>query len=394
MSQTLTEYPALLRDIKARIQGAQTRAAAAANRELVLLYWEVGRLIVAKQQSEGWGASVTPRLARDLASELPGMKGFSERNLDRMVLFFKSYQQLTISPQAVAKLDALSHGSAERGARESPPISPQAVAKIASRSKVPQPVAQYDFAHYGDAFFALPWGHHFVLIEKVKDLQTRRWYLERAVAEGWSRDVLTTMIKSQAHTRQGAAITNFAQCLPPPQSDLAQQTLKDPYIFDFLTLTAPFRERELEAHLLTHLQRFLIELGVGFAFVGRQYRLTLDGDDFYLDLLFYHLKLRCFVVVDLKVGPFQAEHAGKMNLYLNLVDERLRHPDDQPSIGLILCQDKKQLLAEYALRGLDKPIGVSEYELTRALPKELESALPTIEAIEAELSEPDEEKAT
>ncbi len=366
MSHVLDDYPILLRDIKSRIQGGQARATLAANRELLLLYWDIGRLIVARQDQEGWGAAVIPRLARDLASELPGVKGFSERNLKRMIRFFREYPTL--------------------GTVYSLPVIPQPVALTAASPKVPQAVAQIASVPSSETLLALPWGHHFALIERVKAPEVRRWYIERAVVEGWSRNILAAMIKSAAHERQGAAVTNFAETLPSPQSDLAHEALRDPYVFDFLTLEVPFRERELEAHLLAHLERFLLELGVGFAFVGRQHRLTLSGDDFYLDLLFYHLKLRCFVVVDLKAGPFQAEYAGKMNFYLNLVDEVLRHPDDQPSIGLILCQDKKRLLAEYALRGLDKPIGVSEYELTRALPKQFESALPTIEAIEAELA--------
>ncbi len=377
MSRALDEYPALLGDIKGRIQGAQVRAALAASRELLLLYWDVGRLIAARQEREGWGASVIPRLARDLASELPGVKGFSARNLGRMIRFFREYPDLGENvAQALAASDA-------------GPKLPQVVANSEAGPKLPQAVADLG-DRPSDPLLGLPWTHHVVLMEKVKDATTRRWYVETAVAEGWSRDVLATMIKSEAHQRQGAAITNFSTSLPLPQSDLARGALKDPYVFDFLTLEAPFRERELEAHLLTHLERFLLELGVGFAFVGRQYHLALDGDDFYLDLLFYHLKLRCYVVVELKVGAFEAEYAGKMNLYLNLADDQLRHPDDQPSIGLILCQDKKRLLAEYALRGLDKPIGVSEYELTRALPAELESSLPSIEAIEAELALGDE----
>ncbi|GAB4568164.1 MAG: hypothetical protein Tsb0020_21300 [Haliangiales bacterium] len=350
------------------------------------MYWEVGRLIAARQQQEGWGAAVIPRLARDLASELPHSKGFSERNLKRMIRFFREYPHLGEKvPQPVAPDTA----PAEAAQKVPQPVAPVAAPAEAAQ-KVPQPVAPGTAS--AETMLALPWGHHFALIEKVKEPGHRAWYAEAAVREGWSRDVLTTMIKSQAHARQGGSITNFSERLPATQSDLAQQTLKDPYIFDFLALDVPFRERELETHLLSHLERFLLELGVGFAFVGRQVHLTLDRDDFYLDLLFYHLKLRCFVVVELKVGAFQAEYAGKMNLYLNLVDDQLRHPDDQPSIGLILCQEKKRLLAEYALRGLDKPIGVSEYELTRALPKEFETALPTIDAIEAELSgeEPEE----
>jgi predicted nuclease of restriction endonuclease-like (RecB) superfamily len=378
MSGVLDDYPALLRDIKARIQGAQVRAALAANRELLLLYWDIGRLIAARQAREGWGTGVIPRLAQDLASELPGAQGFSERNLRYMVRFAREYSEL-----AATTLQRPT--AADQGAE----IRQQPVAESRGLDNGQQSVADLSRQTGGELerlVLAVPWGHNILILQKIASPEARLWYLEQCVAQGWSRDVLAGMIRSDAHARQGGAITNFATLLPTPQSDLAQQTLKDPYIFDFLTLQTPFRERELEAHLLAHLERFLLELGVGFAFVGRQHRLTLDDEDFYLDLLFYHLKLRCFVVVDLKVGPFQAEHAGKMNLYLNLVDDLLRHPDDQPSIGLILCQDKKRLLAEYALRGLDKPIGVSEYELTRSLPKELASALPTIDAIEAELT--------
>jgi len=232
----------------------------------------------------------------------------------------------------------------------------------------------------------LPWAHNVILIEKIKDLSTRLWYARQALEHGWSRDVLSFQIESQAHERHGKAVTNFKHTLPPPQSDLAAQILKDPYLFDFLTLEKPFHERELETGLLRHLQEFLVALGTGFAFVGRQVHLEVDGDDFYLDLIFYHLRLRCFVVIDLKVGRFKAEYAGKMNFYLNVVDDRMRHATDQPAIGLILCEDKNKVVAEYALRGMDKAIGVSAYELTRALPKKLRSALPSIEQLERELS--------
>jgi predicted nuclease of restriction endonuclease-like (RecB) superfamily len=373
VTENLARYAALLAEVRARIAGAQTRAALAVSRELMVLYWDIGRMIHERQASEGWGAAVIPRLSRDLTTELTDAQGFSERNLKRMVQYHRAYPQLG---QVL--------GTA--------PVGPQPVAQLnaAPRPMGPQPVAPW--AAVGDAEACallsvdVPWGHNILLLQKLPDVATRLWYLRQCLSEGWSRDVLGLMIKSEAHARQGAAITNFQARLPAPQSDLARQVLKDPYVFDFLALDAGFRERELEAGLLAHLERFLLELGVGFAFVGRQYRLTLDGEDFYLDLLFYHLKLRSFVVVDLKTGSFQPEHAGKMNFYLNLVDDTLRHRTDQPSIGLILCQDKKQLLAEYALRGMDKPIGVSAYELTRALPTELASALPTIESIEAELA--------
>jgi len=223
-------------------------------------------------------------------------------------------------------------------------------------------------------------------MEKVKDLPTRRWYMEQTLANGWSRNVLALQIGARAHARQGRAASNFAAALPAPQSDLVQQTLKDPYIFDFLTLAEPFQERELETELVRHLEKFLLELGQGFAFVGRQYRLDVGDEDFYIDLLFYHLRLRAFVVIDLKKGKFKPEYAGKLNFYCNIVNDRLKHPTDAPTIGLILCQTRDHLLAEYSFAGIDKPIGISTYELTRALPARLRSALPTVEEIEAELS--------
>jgi predicted nuclease of restriction endonuclease-like (RecB) superfamily len=235
--------------------------------------------------------------------------------------------------------------------------------------------------------WSIPWFHHIVLMVKVKDLSTRRWYMEQTLANGWSRSVLTHQIETGAHTRHGKAVSNFAALLPAPQSDLAQQTLKDPYIFDFLTLTEPFHERELETQLVRDVEKFLLELGQGFAFVGRQYRLDVGDEDFYLDLLFYHLRLRAFVVIDLKKGKFKPEYAGKLNFYCNVVNDRLKHPTDQPTIGLILCQEHDRLLAEYSFAGIDKPIGISTYELTRALPEALQSALPTVEEIEAELGE-------
>lgn len=236
-------------------------------------------------------------------------------------------------------------------------------------------------------FWAIPWAHHILLMEKVKDQETRFWYMSQTLKNGWSKNILLTMIESKAHQRQGKAISNFERLLPHPQSDLVQQELKDPYVFDFLTLQDTFHERELEVGLLKHLEQFLLELGQGFAFVGRQYYLEIDDNEFYIDLLFYHLKLRCFIVIDLKKGKFKPEYAGKMNFYLNVVDDKLKTKTDATSIGLILCQDRNQIVAEYALRGVDRPIGVSEYELTRTLPKNLMSSLPTVEEIESELGE-------
>ena len=382
-------YVGLLADIKERIRTAQVRAALANNAGMLQLYWEIGGVLAERQKEAGWGAAVLPKLAADLHNDLPEVKGFSARNLRLMIQFFGEYPSFgPIWQRAVAKLPAQAGGGeiwlppvAKLG--KHPPADPKGPPPVAQLS------AESDTAQiWQRAVAQLPWAHNVILIQKVKDLPIRIWYARQAFEHGWSRDVLSLQIQSRAHERQGRAITNFAHTLPPPQSDLAAQLLKDPYLFDFLTLEKPFHERELETGLLRHLQDFLVELGAGFAFVGRQVHMEVGDDDFYLDLLFYHLKLRCFVVIDLKIGPFKAEYAGKMNFYLNAVDDRLRHISDQPSIGLILCQDKNRVVAEYALRGIRKAIGVSEYQLTRALPKKLQSALPSIAQIEAELSAP------
>ncbi len=338
-------YGQLLSEIKSRIQKAQSKAVLAVNAEMVSMYFDIGKIIAQKQQQEGWGTGVIPKLSRDIHNELPEIKGFSERNIGYMIRFAKEYDfDTSILQQPVAKL--------------------------------PEP----------SIFFAIPWGHHILLMEKIKDLTVRFWYMGEIVKNGWSRDNLASMIKNQLHERQGRLTHNFETTLPQPQSDLVKQTLKDPYIFDFLTLTTPFQERELETELVKHLEKFLLELGAGFAFLGRQYKLSVADQDFYLDLLFYHVKLRCFVVIELKRGDFKPEYAGKMNFYCSAVDDILKHSDDKPTIGLILCESKNRIFAEYALRDIHKPIGVSEYELTRSLPENLKSSLPSIEEIESELS--------
>lgn len=342
----------------------------AVNSELVRLYWDIGRIIDERQRREGWGAAVIPRLALRLKNEWPELKGFSERNLGLMIAFALQYPQPDSFLQPpVAKLPGAS-------------VVPQAVPETGPPEVVQPAVAQLPAA----TFWAVPWAHHVVIMQKVKDFAARRWYMEQALSNGWSRNVLALQIDARAHARHGKAVSNFAAQLPAPQSDLVRQTLKDPYIFDFLTLTEPFQERELETELIRHLERFLLELGQGFAFVGRQYRLVVGDEDFYVDLLFYRLRLRAFVVIDLKKGRFKPEYAGKLNFYCNVVNDRLKHPTDAPTIGLILCQTRDHLLAEYSFSGIDKPIGISTYELTRALPARFKSSLPTVEAIEAELS--------
>jgi len=343
-------YRHLLQDIRARVRVAQHRAVAIANAELIRLYWDVGRLIEERQHREGWGAGVVPRLARDLRKELPGHQGFSESNLKRMLQFAREYPALFAI-----------------GARPVP--------------QLPDASTSLDTS----ILCALSWGHNIILMQKVKLLKDRIWYAERSLELAWSRDALAAQIRSRAHARRGRATTNFARTLPAARAEAAQDLLKDPYVFDFLQMDSDMRERDLEQGLLAHVQRFLLELGRGFAFVGRQHRLAAGEREFYIDLLFYHLQLRCFVVVDLKFGQFEPEHAGKIGFYAAVVDDQLRHASDQPTIGLILCQNKDRVVAEYALRGMPQPIGVAEYELTRSLPKKLRAGLPTIEALEAEL---------
>jgi predicted nuclease of restriction endonuclease-like (RecB) superfamily/DNA-binding transcriptional ArsR family regulator len=356
----------LLRDVKERIHAAQTRAVLAVNSELVHLYWDIGRAIDERQKREGWGAAVIPRLARALQDDFPEVKGFSARNIGRMIAFHRAYPAPTlILPPAVAKLSQLDTAPKDQTARIEPSQSRAALQSL---------------------LWSVPWAHHALLLERVGDASARRWYMEQSLTNGWSRDVLAFQIGRDAHSHHGHAVSNFGAVLPAPQSDLVQQTLKDPYIFDFLALTEPFREAELEGRLVAHVQKFLLELGQGFAFVGRQYRFEVGDEEYSVDLLFYHLRLRAFVVIDLKRGRFRPEYAGKLNFYCNLVNEHLKRPDDQPTVGLILCQEHDRLLAEYSFAGIDKPLGISTYQLTRSIPRDLRSALPTVQEIEAELA--------
>ncbi len=331
-------YQTLLADLKQRIRTAQVRAALAVNRELVLLYWGIGKEILARQDHEGWGTKVIDRLAKDLRSEFPGQQGLSPRNLKYMRALAEAWPDEAIVQQVAAQI---------------------------------------------------PWFHNCILLDKVKEPGERLWYVQQTIQNGWSRNVLVMQIETNLYRRQGKAITNFQATLPSPQSDLAQQLLKDPYNFDFLTLAQEAQERDLVRGLLAHVQQFLLELGVGFALVGSQVPLEVGGEDFRIDLLFYHLKLRAYIVIDLKMTPFKPEYAGKMNFYLSAVDDLLRHPDDQPTIGLILCKAKNRLVAEYAIRDIAKPLGVAEFRYLEQLPEQLKGTLPTIEEIEAELAKPD-----
>ncbi len=335
-------YKTLLEDLKIRIRSAQVKAIVKVNEGLLNLYWEIGCEITERQEKQGWGSQVIERLAKDLQNSFPGVGGFSRTNVFRMRAFYLAYQKV---PQAVGQLQDL-------------PI------------------------------FRIPWGHNAVIVEKITTTEQRLWYAEQALINGWSRSSLEDWIKSDLINRQGKAVTNFAEKLPPPQSQLAHETLKDPYNFEFLTLANGYREAELEKGLLDHIQKFLIELGQGFAFIGSQYPLAVGGKDYYLDLLFYHIALRCFVVIELKNTDFKPEYAGKMNFYLSAVDDRLKHSSDNPSIGMILCKSKNNFTVEYALRDIHKPMGVAGYEtkIMESLPQDLKGSLPTLEEFEAELA--------
>lgn len=336
MAMMPADYVQWLADIKNRVLTARHKAVLAVNSELVSLYWHIGRDILQRQAAQGWGSKVIDRLGRDLREAFPEMKGFSRANLLYMRAFAEAWTDFEIVQQAVGQL---------------------------------------------------PWGHNVLLLNRIKEKEARLFYVQKAIAENWSRATLEVHIKNRLHERQGKAVTNFAARLPASTSALVQETLKDPYLFDFLSLGEDAQEREIENALVQHITRFLLELGNGFAFVGRQYRLEVNGDEFFIDLLFYHTRLKCYVVVELKATAFKPEHAGQLNFYLAAVDAQIKAPDDHPTIGLLLCKTQNRLVAEYALSGIDKPIGIAEYELVRALPEPLVTNLPTVEELENELSD-------
>ena len=337
MLQHSSDYKDWLNSIKQRVVAARMRVALAANSELIRFYWELGSQIDEKQQYSQWGDKIIQQLSADLQKEFPEIKGFSTTNLKYCLRFYQFFAELQPSPFGQ------------------------------------QPVDQ------------IPWGHNIQIFTKCTSLEEASFYISQTLEQGWSRDVLALQLKSRLHERAGKTISNFSRTLPAPQSDLAQQTLKDPYTFDFMQLTTPFNERDVEQQLTRHLTQFLLELGKGFAFVGRQYHLEIADNDYYLDLLFYHITLKCYVVIELKNKKFIPEYAGKLNFYLSAVDSLLKKDDDQPSIGLLLCRDKSNIEVEFALRDMNKPLGVSEYNLVENLPDNLKGALPTVEEIERDL---------
>ena len=376
------DYVALLEDIKQRVHRAQVRAALAANGELIALYWDIGRFILSRRAREGWGTKVIDRLSADLKRAFPGRQGFSPRNLKYMRAFAVAWPEALFMHQPGASL--------ETGAIVQASLAQTTTSGAAIVQRVVAPIPDTPPAIVQAALARLPWYHHIALLDKLEAAADRLWYAAKAVEHGWSRDILALQIQSGLHQSQGKAVTNFQKTLPPAHSDLAQALTKDPYPFDFLTLTEAANERAVEDGLLAHVEKFLLELGAGFALVGRQIHLEIGDQDFYLDLLFYHWKLRCFVVIDLKAREFTPEAAGKMNFYLSAVDDLYRQAGDQPSIGLILCREKNRILAEYALRDMSKPIGVSDYvtRLVETLPRTLKGSIPTIREIESGLSFP------
>jgi len=337
------DYAKTLGEIKQRIQQERLRVVLAANAAMVLLYWDIGRMILDRQERAGWGAKVIDRLSTDLREANPEMQGLSPRNLKYMRAFAAAWPDREIVQRVVAQL---------------------------------------------------PWRQNIALLERLDDETTRQWYAEQTLRHGWSQPILCLQIDGRAHARHGKALTNFKATLPPGDSDMAAQVFKDPYLFDFLGTADPRREREVEKALVDHIQRFLLELGSGFAFVGRQVHLEFASHDYYLDLLFYHLELRCYVVIELKAVPFDPAFVGQINVYLSAVDDLLRHPDDKPTIGLLLCRSKDRIVVEYALRDLKKPIGVAGWETTivEELPENLKGSLPTVEELEAELSREGDER--
>lgn len=347
------DYSAFMKDVKQRIQSAQIKAAVRVNQELLGLYWDLGERIIEKQREAKWGDGFLRQMSRDLKDEFPNLKGFSRRNLELMrqwVLFWNSNGKQLVSP-----------------------IAKQAASQLNSDDFVRQLVAQ------------IPWWHNILIIQKIRDVPEALFYVRKTIENNWSRAVLTHQIESGLYQRDGKAISNFEATLPAPQSDLAQQTLKDPYNFDFLMLRERHDERELENALVDHVTKFLLELGAGFSYIGRQFQMEVGGDEFFIDLLFYHVRLYSYVVIELKADKFKPEYAGKLNFYVSAVDGELRGKQDNPTIGILICKSKNDTVVEYSLRDVNKPIGVSEYQITKNLPDELKSSLPSIEKIEAEV---------
>ena len=357
----ITEYTQLLNQIKQRVQLAQKRAIFSASAEMLRMYWDIGEMLFNKQKEAGWGTKILERISADLKNDFPDIKGFSVRNCQFMIQFYKEYnQELTFTKPTVSQIES---------ANTKPSVSQL------QTQKFKLPITQ------------IGWAHNVVIMQRVKDIDARYWYMVQTIKNSWSRDFLAEAIKLDYYGKHGALSNNFDATLPTVQSKQVKEMLKDPYVFDMLTFADEYTERDIELGLIKHIEKFLLELGSGFAFMGRQYHIEVSDSDYYIDLLFYHVFTHRYVVIELKRGEFKPEYIGKLNFYCSAVDDILCGEGDNQTIGLLLCQNKDKVKAEYALRDINKPIGISEYELGQALPEQLRSSLPTIEEIENNLNQ-------
>jgi predicted nuclease of restriction endonuclease-like (RecB) superfamily len=347
------QYKEWIVELKNKIRTTQIKAAMTVNRELLNLYWELGREICEKQEKANWGEGLIDQLAKDLSAAFPEIRGFSRTNVFYVQKWYLFYREERLVQQVVGLIGN----------------------KLKTKEKVQELVTR------------IPWGHNLQIITKCSDISEALFYVKQTIQNNWSRAILTTQIESKLYERQGKAIQNFQSALPTPQADLARETLKNPYNFDFLSLGEKAREKDLESALTDHIQKFLLELGQGFAYMGRQFPINVGGDDFYLDLLFYHTRLRCYVVVELKATEFKPEYAGKLNFYLNVVNAQIRQTQDQPTIGILLCKTPNKIMVEYALENISSPLGVAEYQIMNAIPDNFKGELPSIEELEESLGE-------
>ena len=351
------EYKIWLESLKNKFRSSQIKASIKVNTTLLEFYWDLGEQIVQKQEEYKWGSGFLEKLSRDLSAEFVDVKGFSYTNVKNIRQWFVFWQQLMGELKTTKSQQLVGESSVDK--------TKQVVSQI----------------------LMIPWGHNITIVQKCKNIDEAIYYVQNTLKNGISRSVLVHQIESNLYEREGKAITNFENTLPPLQSDLAKEITKDPYNFDFIALTQDYQEKELEDALTQNITNFLLELGSGFAFVGRQYKLNVGGDEFKIDLLFYHIKLKCYVVVELKATSFKPEHAGKLSFYTSAIDGELKGKDDNPTIGILICKSKNDTVVEYALRDINKPLGISEYQLIEILPKEYKSSLPSIEEIEAKLDE-------
>ena len=374
MNNEIFDYSYLLSQVKRRVALAQQRAIYAANEEMLHMYWDIGEMLEKSQMADGWGKKTLERLSVDLKNEYPKVKGFSVRNMQFMIQFYKEYNKELTLPQTDNKpITKLPISQLDRNANN----AEYTIAKSAV-SQLPEYNFKLPIKH-------LAWTHNIILIQKVKDIRARYWYMIQCIKMHWKADYLKEVIDRNEYEKHGALANNFDVTLPAPEAKEVKSMLKDPYIFDMLTLTEEYDERDIEIGLVKHVEKFLVEMGAGFGFMGRQYHIEVAGDDYYLDMLMYNAFMHRYLVVELKNTEFKPEYIGKLNFYCSAIDDILCREGDNKTIGLLLCKTKDKIKAEYALRDILKPIGVSDYELDQALPADLRSSLPSIEEIENDL---------